>query len=160
MSPKEWKTMEDELLRLKPAPLPDEFQQRLRAAFTASVQNLPPTPRVSLRSIHWFWRLKWVAPAAAAVALAWIWLPRSGMTDKPVLASVAAMPGLTVDRIEIDRQLVDAFEGLAQLPDGKPLRFRCYNWVDHIRMRDSAQGVEIERNEPFREIVPVRYDHD
>lgn len=161
MSNEDWKTIEKELERLSPAPLPAEFEKRLYAARPVMAD---PQLHRSLQPSSSVWRilrLRWIAPAfATAVAIIWFCLPRQSTVSNSPAISEARFTRLTVDRVEIDRQLIDAFEGLAQMPDGQPLRFRCYDWVEHVRLCDSIQNVVFERNEPHREIIPVRYDHD
>jgi hypothetical protein len=162
MSLQDWEAMEKELQRLDPAPLPGPFHRRLGSARpgTAGASTPRLSPRMPSNPLDWsvFW--KWALPATAMLALVILGLHRLGQPPKPDFVRPVKLSGLTADQVEIDRQLVNAFEGLAQLSDGQPLRFRCYDWVEHIRVRDSTQGVVFERNEPHREIIPVRYDHD
>jgi hypothetical protein len=65
---------------------------------------------------------------------------------------------LKADKVEIDRQLVADFDAITDLPGAQPMRFRCEQWVDKVRLRDTAAGLVIERTTPRVKIVPVRFD--
>jgi hypothetical protein len=62
---------------------------------------------------------------------------------------------LKADAVEIDKPLVAAFDTVARLPGGEPVRFRCREWNDHLVMRDSARGVVFEQDVSRIEVVPV-----
>ena len=113
------------------------------------------------RSLTWF--LTWLAPAGAVAALcAGLYLKHQRITPPQKLGSPTATasshPVLKADRVEIDRQLVADFHAVAKLPSGEPVRFRCEQWMDKVRWRDSAKGVVIEQTTPRLEIVPVRFE--
>jgi DNA-directed RNA polymerase specialized sigma24 family protein len=71
---------------------------------------------------------------------------------------MAALPVLEADDVEIDRRLITAFEAVATLPTGEPVRFRCSEWSDEVVLRDRARGVVIEQRTPRFEVVPVRFE--
>jgi hypothetical protein len=110
------------------------------------------------------WRsvLRWVVPAACAALIA-LWYaaghqhsakPKTGI--QPIAST--GRPLLRADKVEIDRQLVADFDAVARLPGGEPVRFRCQQWMDKVRLRDTAAGLVIERTTPRLEIVPVRFE--
>jgi hypothetical protein len=150
---------EQELQRLRPAPLPQTLEARVRATISPDLHDSPPPAASHNFAPRCSWLITWVLPAAAAVAFAVFCWIRFIPAHRPITNTASAASAFSADRVEIDRQLIGSFEGLAELPGGKPLRFRCYDWMDHIRVRDSARGIVFEKDEPYREIVPVRYDH-
>jgi hypothetical protein len=60
--------------------------------------------------------------------------------------------------VEIDRQLLAQFEAVGRLPDGRPVRFRCSQWMDDLLVRDSADGLILKRTAPRLEIVPIGFE--
>lgn len=116
------------------------------------------------RSVWRWWRpLRWLVPTAAAAAAAFALLvaehanvPQKGSATQPLVSS--ARPVLKADKVEIDRQLVAGFDAVARLPSGQPVRFRCQQWMDKVRLRDSGAGLVIERTTPRLEIVPVCFE--
>lgn len=102
--------------------------------------------------------LRWLAPATVGVLALAVLLWQLGRDNhRPPPASVAAAPAFTADQVEINRQLLDSFEAVANLPDGEPVRLRCQQWVDAVTLRDSVRGVEVVRRMPRLEVVPVGY---
>ena len=83
-------------------------------------------------------------------------MPQKPAATQPLASS--ARPLLKADKVEIDRQLVAGFDAIARLPSGEPIRFRCQQWMDKVRLRDSGAGLVIERTTPRLEIVPVRFE--
>lgn len=65
---------------------------------------------------------------------------------------------IQANQVEVDQELVAAFDAIAQLPDGEPVRFRCREWNELVTLHDSARGVVIERQEPRFVIVPIRFE--
>jgi hypothetical protein len=96
----------------------------------------------------------WAASALALMLVGWKWWFSNEFN--PPVPSLETTP-LVADDVVIDRQLVAAFEGLAELPTGEPIRFTCYDWIDRVTVRDNAHGVVIERREPRRELVPATF---
>jgi hypothetical protein len=162
MNDREHELFEAELHRLKPAEPPEEFMARLAES--------QPMPRVQPSVRSWparqpdVWRvlLRWLAPAmagAAVVAALLVWQvnkPEGRSASQAVIAS--AKPALKANDVEIDRQLVAAFDAVARMPGGEPVRFRCREWMDNVVLRDSAQGVEVEQRTPRLEVVPVGFE--
>ncbi len=152
---------EAELRGLPPAKLPADLLVRLAAARP----TLRPARGNGWRSVFRFaaWppRLRWLATATAATAavaglLLWRSLaPGSGLDHR---ARAATPSTLRPDAVEFNRQLVAAFDTVARLPSGEPVRFRCREWADAVVVRDSARGVQIEQRTPRWEIVPVRFE--
>jgi hypothetical protein len=164
MTEDEIQLFEAELKRLRPVNPPEQLMERLRA-----VRPTAAPPRAGhlatgsgrptwLRSLHWWW-----APLAATAVLvlaAIMWqqhAPRPAQ-HAPEPSRLALKPGLQADEVQIDRRLVVAFEAVARLPDGVPVRFRCSEWIDEVIFRDSAQGVVIQQSMPRFEAVPVRFE--
>jgi hypothetical protein len=157
----ELERFEAELHRLKPAALPEEFMARLAAAQPV-FRTQPPIRPQSTPFDTWWRLLRWLAPvtaAAALVAVALVWqLPKPEVKSPSGHLAVSAKPALKADDVEIDRQLVAAFDAVARMPGGEPVRFRCREWTDNVVLRDSARGVVVEQRTPRLEIVPVRLE--
>jgi len=156
----EFETMETDLQKLKPAKPPEELMARLAASQPVSrVQSKPTTaPIVTLRPLL----LRWLAPVTAATAMLIglsVW-HSTHSTGKPrgQTFAVSAKPASKPDDVEIDRRLVAAYDAVAQLPDGEPVRFHCREWADNVVLRDPVRGVVIEQQMPRMEIVPMRIE--
>ncbi|HOW63772.1 MAG TPA: hypothetical protein P5186_08930 [Candidatus Paceibacterota bacterium] len=156
MNPEE-QAFEAELRRLRPAQPPEEVLAQWESAPLRSdragelEQGCRPAFSIGalLRS--------WYRPAMALLALGLLvagWRVWVRHESNPIVASNGTAP-LVADDVIIDRQLVAAFEGLAELPTGEPIRFTCYEWIDRVTVRDTARGVMIESREPRRELVPA-----
>jgi hypothetical protein len=161
MSDGDLELFESELRKLKAARPPEDFMARL-----ADAQPLPQTDRKPYRrpmqSDMWLLLLRWLAPIAAAagvVAALLVWRLPSSPNRPPVRsAAVPAKPALKADDVEIDQQLVAAFDAVARMPDGAPVRYRCFEWADEVALRDSARGVVVEQRTPRLEVVPVSFE--
>jgi hypothetical protein len=154
--------LEAELRRLKPAPLPTAFRERL-AAISPQVQNRveASAPQASVADA---WReiLRWLVPVTAGVGLvvvALFWAGR-GPADGPNGAQPVAAnkPALKPNDVQIDRQLVAAYDAVAEMPGGEPVRFRCQQWMDELVLRDPIRGVQIEQRTPRFEIVAAKLE--
>jgi len=155
---------ENELETLKPAKPSQQSLQRIRAELTYTSKFAVPSGLPATTAINWNSIFRWFAPVTAAAAIAVLLLLHFHRTEiktppksRPV-ASSSTMPVLRADKVEIDRQFVADFDAVTELPNGQPLRFRCEQWLDKVRLRDSAAGLMIERTTPRVEIVPVRFD--
>jgi hypothetical protein len=138
-----------------------------RSLFSPVGRRSPAAPGFSQPSTlnpqpFWPLLLRWLAPAAAVAALAVtlrVWLPSRHANRQPGnQLSVAAQPTIKADAVEIDQQLVAAFDAVARLPGGQPIRFRCREWSDEVVLRDSARGIVIEQRMPRLEVVPVSFE--
>ena len=158
----EHQNLESELCRLTPAAPPQDFMVRL-AAIPSPAQRQPEV-RASRVPVADGWRLmvRWLVPVTAGVALVisallW-WLPTTGPKaadpSLPHTAQAATQP----NAVQIDRELVAAYDALAELPGGEPVRFRCQEWMDAVTLRDAASGVLIEQRTPRFEVVAARLD--
>ena len=162
MSEPENELLDAQLARLKPAKLPADFRARLEAAIPRQETELA-TREPQLRGSPWSRWLIWLAPAAASAAvvvglLVWrLSTPAQTEAQGPSNAGRGA-PALKADAVDFDRQLVSAFDAVAQLPDGLPVRFHCREWSDDVTWRDSVKGIVIEQRKPRLEIVPVRFE--
>ena len=151
MSDCDHELFEAELRKLAPAPPPAELMAKLAAAIPQP-STLSPQP-------SWHLLLRWLVPATAATALAaallvwWSSNPGGQRRGRPAVALLQTAS--KADNIEIDRQLVAAFDAVARLPDGQPVRFRCREWADAVVLRDPARGLVIESRTPRLEVVPV-----
>jgi len=159
---REEQSFEAELRRLKPARPPEDFLARLVAAQPAP-RPQPATESLPLRRPGTWWSpLRWLAPAAAVAAAVFavlVWSPTTTEMKpqhKPALAP--ARPALAADDVEIDRTLVAAYDAVARLPGGEPVRFRLNEWADNVTLRDSARSVVVEQRTPRLEVVPVGFD--
>jgi hypothetical protein len=162
MNDREHELFEAELRRLKPAEPPEEFITRLAAAQPVSRAQHAVRSRPARQPDVWRILVRWLAPAMAAAAVLAVVLVRQGHHPKamsptqPVIAS--AKPAIKADNVEIDRRLVAAFEAVARMPDGEPVRFRCREWMDNVVLRDSTRGVVVEQRTPHLEVVPVGFE--
>jgi hypothetical protein len=86
----------------------------------------------------------------------WPSTPENRQQDSP--PGAAAEAALKADEVEIDQQLIVAFDAVARLPGGQPIRFRCREWADEVVLTDSAHGVVIEQRTPRLEVVPVSFE--
>jgi hypothetical protein len=153
---------EAELHALRPAKPPRTTLTRLTAELSARGER-HPLPLANRKSgPGWLGLLRWLTPAAAAVAAAVVLLEKHASSPQiqpqlhPRMASTR--PALKADQVEIDRQLIANFDAIARLPSGEPMRFRCQQWIDKVSLRDSGDGLVIERTTPRIEIVPVNFE--
>lgn len=148
---------EAELRRLKPAEPPEELMTRLAAALPARSPQAAARVRPAQPPDTWWVLLRWLAPGlAAAVAVVVMLMPWTKQPSR--LAAVNASPAPRTNNVEIDRQFVAAFDTVARMPDGEPVRFRCREWMENVILRDPAQGVVVEHRTPHFEIVPVGFE--
>jgi hypothetical protein len=155
-------SFENELRQLQPAQPSEELRSRLRdlksspCARVESGSSLASSVRACLAR---FW---WIAGAAAAlvVTLAVIDRHPAPPVKKNPLPPLARTTKTTrkAAHVEINQQLLSAFDAIASLPGGEPVRFHCREWRDEVVLRDSVQGVVIERQMPRLEVVPVRFE--
>lgn len=159
MNEQDFQRYEAELRRATPARLPEHFMARLRAAKPLTEPVRRPRLRFSAGEIG-SWRLwRWLAPAMAAV-VAGLLLVRTDFNSKSRTKQKSPAPssGLKADDVQVDQELVSSFDVVARLPDGEPMRFRCRKWRDQCIVTDTNHGVEIVRNSPRVEVVPVRFE--
>jgi len=160
MSDREPELFEAELRRLKPAKPPEELMARIAAALPEVALHPGARPEPLRAPSVWQFLARVFAPglavAASAIAVV-LWLrPTPETTSPSPVARVAS--AVNADNVEIDRRLVAAFDTLARLPDGAPVRFRCREWMDNVTLHDAKQGIEVEQSLPRMEIVPVRLE--
>ena len=153
----EHELFEAELRRLKPAEPPEELMSRLAANLPGRSQHPVTRVRPAQPPIMWWALLRWLAPGLmGAVAVAVMLMPWT--KPPPHAAVVNVNPAARTNNVEIDRQLVAAFDTVARMPDGEPVRVRCREWMENVILRDPAQGVEVERRTPHFEIAPVGFE--
>lgn len=153
-------SFEAELRTLQPAQPDQESLRRIRARLPGAVcvarKQRPVTLRLSSARF-----LRWLLPGslAAAVCAALLAGHWAGFQRAPQPAPFAATaPALKADHVEIDRQWVTDFDAIGTLPSGQPVRFRCEQWMEKVRIRDSSAGLVLERTTPRLEIVPVKLE--
>jgi hypothetical protein len=107
--------------------------------------------------------LRWLVPTSAvAVALAlalWKaeWKRQPGL-DRGAPTVVASARPILVEKLQIDRRLVQDYEIVARLPNGEPMRFRYSEYMETVLLRDAETGAEVQRRVPGVEIVPVGFE--
>ena len=152
-------SFEAELRTLQPAQPDRESLRRIRAGLPGAVcigrMERPATFPLSTARL-----MRWLLPASLAVAacaalLAGHW---GGFQKPRQPAPIAATAPLKADHVEIDRQWLTDFDAIGTLPSGQPVRFRCEQWMEKVRIRDSSTGLVLERTAPRLEIVPVKLD--
>ena len=160
---------EKELQALKPSRPPEEFVERLSKSITEfavphsnPVLNHPSTSRFGFQTIlaQLQFHLRWLAPATVIV-LASIVVLRSdllGLRLPSPGAASAPSPAMKADDVKIDSTLVSSYDAVANLPDGEPVRFRCEEWVDEVRLKDSSRGLVYSQKVPRVTVVPVRFE--
>lgn len=161
MNEQEHESFEMELRRLPPAKLPDDFAERLAAARPELAQRRSEPAACPPRTAPGWRLLRWLVPAAGAAAclVALVLVVSAPNAGKPGSASApAAPPTVRADDVEFGRQLIGAFETVATLPSGEPVRIRCREWLDEVVLRDTARGVVIEQRTPRLEVIPVRFE--
>ena len=152
--------LERELRDLTPSPFPRELSERLEQAWNRGDQVPAPRQCDWPSAIRRSW-LRWLAPAAAAVAAAFaliLLLGHQGIRGHATTKTATAPAALNANDVEIDRQLVASFQAVATLPGGEPVRVRCREWMDQVVLRDAARGLTIEQRTPRFEIIPVELE--
>lgn len=156
---------EREMKRLRPAEPPQELVARL-----SGINPMKPArdEMAGRRADGFLCRLRgllWLAPAAAALVLgAFLLRHQLSLPSAPPAQKGGVNPAaltshaIRADQIEIDQQLVTAFDAIARLPGGVPVRFHCREWKDEIVVHDRSRGLVIERQAPRLEVVPVRFE--
>jgi hypothetical protein len=153
--------LEAELSQLRPAKLPENLVERLAAGRPNVSMQISEHPSRAPQASDWGRLLRWLVPATAAVAclVVLVLLVSAPKTRKPELAAgIPAPSGLEADTVEIDRRLIAAFDAVATLPSGEPVRVLCREWMDEVVLRDTARGVSIEQRAPRFEVVPVSFE--
>lgn len=159
MNEQEQQRFEAELRRAQPARLPKKFMDRLRAALPSAPVAHRVHDRAATDWSHWWRLIRWLAPALAAVALAFfIGREKFRSENTPQTKPLVAATGLKADGVQVDHELVSSFDVVATLPGGQPVRFHCRKWQDQLLVTDKSQGVKIEENSPRVEVVPVRFE--
>jgi len=150
--------IEADLRRHKPAEPPEALMARLKRSRSVNRQR-DIVPELGFSELWWFVS-RWLLPATAIVVVG-LFLGRSHLhrpipQREPELA--VATPAVTADDVQIQRELVNAFDTVARLPSGEPVRFRCREWMDDVVLRDKARGVTVQQRTPRFEVVPVRFE--
>ena len=147
---------EAELQKLRPARAPEDLLGRLASCKKIrDAENGVPTGGA------WRLWLRWLAPATALVLGFVVLVLHSLDSQEPRQQKTliqSSKPSLQSENVEFDQQLVAAFDAVARLPGGEPVRFRCREWRDLVTVRDPARGLVIEQQTPRLEITPVSYD--
>jgi hypothetical protein len=155
----EQERFEAELRRTSPAPLPKKFLARLRDANPGTHAEQQTSFRPATEWTHWWRLVRWLAPALAAVAVAFL-IGRGHFSSegRPANKPLVAATGMKADDVQVDHELVSSFDVVATLPGGQPVRFHCRKWQDQLLVTDKSSGVEIQQNSPRIEVMPVRFE--
>ncbi len=157
---RETEQFEEELKGLRPARVPDGLAAKL--AQLPRTQVPPAVTRTKSGPAQpWTWSLwRWLAPAAAAIVLGTLLFSRyyAPEAHKARVIPPNRAATITADRVDFDSQLIAAFDAVARLPGGEPVRFRCRQWLDELTVHDRASGIVIEQQTPRFEAVPVRFE--
>jgi hypothetical protein len=153
---------EAELAKLNPAAPPRALLDRLANSLPGHEESKLSSERPREHVFGWTLLLRWVAPFVGVSALLLILALRHSAVstpgaEKPTTARTA-MPSLKADKVSIDQHLVAAFDAVGRMPDGEPVRFRCRQWLDEVRWRDSSRGIVVEQQTPRLEVVPVKFE--
>jgi hypothetical protein len=165
---------EGELRKVKAAPVPESFRNRLLSQ--RPMARLALNSPVARENSTFPWRqlLKWLIPAAAVGVVILVALPRhpagpaidrmsQGVVTSEPTQPVSRLgqtlhPALEAEELEIGQTWVATFDAVAELPSGEPVRFRCREWTDTTVFRDRTRGLIVERSTPRLEVVPVRFE--
>lgn len=154
--------LERELEALKPAAPPKQFAERLSQVITKESAR---GRRKSEKGTTYSWAgiydllrpqlwLRWLAPVTVVV-LAGILVWNSDLEDSQ---RTVAGPALKADEVKIDSTLVSSFDAVASSPDGEPVRFRCEEWLDEVRLSDRTRGLVYSQRVPRVTVVPVGFE--
>jgi len=152
---------EKELQTLRPAKPSPQLLEQIRVQLRAESKPASDPVRLARFPLRWNLAWRWLVPASALAAIAALVLFAQSAARRPETPqprTALKQPTLKADKVEIDRQLVADFDTITETPGGRPMRFRCEQWLDRVRLRDSAAGLTIERTTPRVEIVPVRFE--
>lgn len=167
MTDQEQERFEAELRRLKPAAPPEKVVAGLSTLCSKAVAHIAAPSKVVEPSFDLFRLLRWLTPAAALALVTVVVLWQSGPTSSNNKPQQAVSPAtkefdnsqaLQADAVQIDQELISSFDAVAKLPSGEPVRFRCEQWVDQVRLSDKAQGLYIANRAPRIEVIPVRFE--
>ena len=167
--------LEKELEAMQPAQPPQEFAERLSKAITNA--DVPtPTHNLNLTpNLPRFWsnsavvqdllarlrfHLRWLVPASVAVIASLIVLRSDLLGVRRITPVTVATPtpAMKADDVKIDSTLMSSFDAVASLPDGEPVRFRCEEWMDEMRLKDSSRGLVYSQRVPRVTVVPVCFE--
>jgi hypothetical protein len=149
---------EEELRRHKPAPPPTALVERLKRSQPIS-RSPSAAPTFGSGELWWFLR-RWLLPATAVLIFGlFLWqrqMNRPASSHTQDLAGEAA--GAKADDVQIQQELLNSFDTVAQLPSGEPVRFRCREWMDDVVLRDRSRGLMVQQRTPRFEVVPVSFE--
>jgi hypothetical protein len=150
--------LENELLELKPAAIPEKLMSRLSRVDLNRQSNGRVIQRRRTPFLNF---LFWMAPISAAAAAA-IFLHIQQLNEHSTGAGgnnlKAGASPIKADKVEVVEQLVGTFDAVTHLPDGQPVRFRCSEWFDDVVLRDSTQGILIQHRVPRLEVKQVHFE--
>jgi hypothetical protein len=160
MSDLDIKKLEKNLQSMRPARPPDRLLERVVQELSSNGLKSHPSHQARATAT-WGW-LRWFAPAACAMIILGLLTVDHPKTDSPHVPAIEipSPPAATLkaDKIEIERKLVADYDAIGRMPNGRPVRFRCEQWTDRVKVRDSAAGLVVERTIPRLEIVPVNFE--
>lgn len=161
MNDSELQAFEAELRKLRPAIPPESLSRRLAEArlgtVTKNSQQIKGNSDEAFVAAIPTW-LRWFVPAAAVLILGVIVWTTQHFSPRPGAQIAKDTPRLRADDVSVERELVSSFDAIAELPGGEPVRFQFQEWMDDVKVRDSARGLLIQKRSPRVEIVPVRFE--
>jgi len=166
---------EAELRRSRPARLPEDLWSRLLAAAQPTQARHTVAPRPAPVALGLQRVLRYFVPVTAAALVTVIaWRhnfqqkreqPASEVSPvkdvgngRPVSVPATVSVAARVDDVQVAEELVSSFDTLATLPGGRPVRFRCRQWMDKVTLSDRSSGLTFEGQTPRIEVVPVRFE--
>jgi hypothetical protein len=105
--------------------------------------------------------LRWSLPATAVLALVGLtWWQVTSQTEahRSIAANLTKPARIHADQVSINQDLVSTFDAVSPLPTGEPVRYRCRQWLDEVKFRDSTKGVEVARRIPRLEVQPIGFE--
>jgi len=149
---------EAELRRIPPASVPDQLMARLRTSSPCAIPSHPQPQYSAVTAPVWWREWRWLTPALAAALAGLLVLLTNVKSGSDKQAPAPPAYGFKAGDVQVDRQLVSDFDVVAKLPGGEPVRFHCQKWNDQMVMTDTNRGMEIVRDSPSVEVVPVRFE--
>jgi len=161
MNDRDLDLFERELEALKPTPPPSEFVNRLAQTITLEAERNRHARKAASSpwtSSLWLYRpqvwLRWLVPATVVVLAGLLaWNP-----DSAGRREASAGAALKADEVKIGSTLVSSFDAVASTPDGEPVRFRCEEWLDEVRLSDRSRGLVYSQRVPRVTVVPVSFE--
>jgi hypothetical protein len=157
MNPSE-KRFENELRRLIPADTSGALRSALAVELNVAVAHASVVPRGRLRSIWFAWSIAGVSVCLAAVLVFRDAFRARQSVSPPQVQSANVLNADSSDdlrMVPVDSSgilLVALDEGIVYLESGQPVRKLRLQYVDTVRLRDTAATAAIEITTPREEV--------